>query len=371
MSRKKQASVTIDTANPHTIKKFGLIETYVKGWAQKLLNYSNCEGIVFIDCMCNSGVYSGNDGSTVYGTPVRVSMILSEAMNNYPDKHADLYFNDLSADKIAILREQLPYDTSNFHIHTSDGDGNAFLKSFLLNPQTNFLLVYDPYEAAIDWDAIVPFLNNWGEVIINHMVHDALRGIPQAKRPDVIAKYEETYKANINDLLRFESNRAAFEHKIRDIISEQKLRTTRKYYVSSFPFFNRTNNLVYNLIHHTGNIEGFKLFKTTAWKTFGGKSSSKNTHGNEYQLVLDFTGGELTTDTDENCYNINDIGKYLRDIFRGRDEVSFDEVYGVLDTHPVFPSDGFRHEIKRELKSYGVAISKAAMTFPDYQSEVR
>jgi len=53
VSRKGQTFV-IDTVNPHTIKKFELIETYVKGWPQKLLNYPECSGIVFIDCMCNS-----------------------------------------------------------------------------------------------------------------------------------------------------------------------------------------------------------------------------------------------------------------------------------------------------------------------------
>lgn len=365
MGRKKQVSVSIDTANPHTVKKFELIEAYVESWAQKLLNYHECDGIVFIDCMCNSGVYLDNVGGTVYGTPVRVSLILSEAMQKYPAKQADLYFNDLSSEKISILREHLPSDTGNFHIHTSVGDGNVFLKSFRLKPQLNGLLVYDPYEASIDWDAITPFLNTWSEVIINHMVSDALRGIPQAKRPDAIAKYEETYRANINDLLRFESDRSAFEQKIREIISAQQMRTTRKCYLSSFPFFNRTNALVYNLIHHTGNIEGFKLFKTTAWKTFGGKSSGKNTHGNENQLVIDFMGGGTTTSTDENCYNINDIAKYLRDQFRGRADVPFDEVYGVLETHPVFPSEGFRSEIKKELKSYDVKISRQTMTFPN------
>lgn len=365
MGRKKQAVINIDIANPHTIKKFELIESYVKSWAQKLLNYSECNGIVFIDCMCNSGVYCDNDGSAVLGTPIRVSLLLSEAMQKYPGKQADLYFNDLSTEKITILREHLPSDTDNFHIHTSVGDGNAFLKDFRLKRQTNCLLVYDPYEAAIDWDAITPFLNTWSEVIINHMVSDALRGIPQAKKLSVIAKYEETYKANINDLLRFESDRDAFEQKVHGIISAQQMSTTRKCYVSSFPFFNRTNTIVYNLIHHTGNIEGFKLFKTTVWKTFNGKSSAKNTHELENQLVLDLTGnGEPTTKTDESCYNINDIAKYLREMFRGRADISFDEVYGALDTHPVFPSDGFRPQIKRELKSYGVNISRQTMTFP-------
>lgn len=363
MSRKGQTFV-IDTANPHTIKKFELIETYVKGWSQKLLNYPECSGIVFIDCMCNSGVYFDNDGGLVYGTPIRVSLILSEAMQKYPGKQANLYFNDLSGDKIAKLREYLPRDTDNFHIHTTSGDGNSFLKSFRLPPRTNFLLVYDPYEATIDWDALEPFLNNWGEVIINHMVHDAIRGIPQAKKPAVKIKYEETYKANFSDLLQLKSDRDAFEKLVHNIISEQQHSTNRNYYVSSFPFFNRTNNLVYKLIHHTSNIEGFKLFKTTAWKTFGGKSSGKNTHGFENQIMIDFTDGGFTTNTDENCYNINDIAKYLLEQFKGRGEVSFSEIYEVLEKHPVFPSDGFRSDIRQALKSYGVKISKQTMTFP-------
>ena len=51
----------IDTIHPHTIKKIELIEAYVEAWAYKLLEYGrqtqNCKGIVFIDCMCNSGIY--------------------------------------------------------------------------------------------------------------------------------------------------------------------------------------------------------------------------------------------------------------------------------------------------------------------------
>jgi len=362
---KNQSLCAIDKANPHTIKKFELIEEYVKGWSQKLLNYTKCNGIVFIDCMCNSGVYTDDNGGVVYGTPIRVSLLLSEAMKKYPSKQANLYFNDLSPDKIALLREHLPKDTDNFHIHTSSGDGNAFLKRFRLQPQTNFLLVYDPYEATIDWDALEPFLNSWGEVIINHMVHDTIRGIPQAKNAHTQAKYEETYKANFSYLLQLKSNREAYEKLIFDIIKAQQ-HNTRKYYVSSFPFFNRRNNLVYKLIYHTSNIAGFKLFKTTAWKIFGGKSSSKNTYGSENQLVIDLSSGEITTNTDEYCYNINDIAKYLLEQFKGRANVPFKEIYSVLEEHPVFPSEGFRPEIKDALENYSVKISKSksTMTFP-------
>ena len=52
MARGKKKTV-IDTAHPHTIKKFELIEEYIKSWSQKLMLYENCNMLVFIDCMKN------------------------------------------------------------------------------------------------------------------------------------------------------------------------------------------------------------------------------------------------------------------------------------------------------------------------------
>ena len=54
MSGRKKS--VISKASPHTIKKFELIEEYIKSWAQKLLLTESCNGLIFIDCMCNSGV---------------------------------------------------------------------------------------------------------------------------------------------------------------------------------------------------------------------------------------------------------------------------------------------------------------------------
>ena len=39
----------ISKASPHTIKKFELIENYVKSWAQKLMLTDYCTGLIFID----------------------------------------------------------------------------------------------------------------------------------------------------------------------------------------------------------------------------------------------------------------------------------------------------------------------------------
>ena len=66
MSEKKKN--IISKASPHTIKKFELIEEYIKSWAQKLLLTESCNGLIFIDCMCNSGVYTDDAGQLVKGT---------------------------------------------------------------------------------------------------------------------------------------------------------------------------------------------------------------------------------------------------------------------------------------------------------------
>ena len=36
----------ISKASPHTIKKFELIEEYIKSWAQKLLLTESCSGLI-------------------------------------------------------------------------------------------------------------------------------------------------------------------------------------------------------------------------------------------------------------------------------------------------------------------------------------
>lgn len=38
----KKQTTMLDTVGPHTVKKFELIESYVKEWSLKLLNYSEC-----------------------------------------------------------------------------------------------------------------------------------------------------------------------------------------------------------------------------------------------------------------------------------------------------------------------------------------
>ena len=99
MSGRKKS--VISKASPHTIKKFELIEEYIKSWAQKLLLTESCNGLIFIDCMCNSGVYTDDAGQLVKGTAVRVSEALREASRTYTEKNIHIYLND--KDKARII----------------------------------------------------------------------------------------------------------------------------------------------------------------------------------------------------------------------------------------------------------------------------
>lgn len=253
------------------------------------------------------------------------------------------------------------HDTTGVSLHYSVQDSSIFLNS--LTPSSfhnkSILLIYDPFKAAIDWKALAPFLNSWCEVIINHMVHDTSRGAGNAKKEEIIKRYEKTYLMRINKIVEYSSDRDKLDQIVINIIKRIVRNNSREHFIASFPFYNRNNGLVYNLLLCTSNIEGMKLYKKVAWKSFNGHSSAKNKHGLENQFQFNFDDGTISTETDEHCYTIADIAKYIYEKYHSYDKIKLDDVYFDLDRHPVFPTDGFKAEIKAELKrTYNVTVSK-------------
>ena len=356
MSGRKKS--VISKASPHTIKKFELIEEYIKSWAQKLLLNDSCNGLIFIDCMCNSGIYTDDDGNLVKGTAVRVSEALREAARTYTEKNIHIYLNDKDKARVDELKKHLPQDERNFKIVTSCGDAHELLLT--IGPQLygtghlHYFLLYDPYDATIDWEALLPFFRNWGEVMINHMVSDPVRAITSAKKKTTKEKYENTYLEDFEKLVPYGSDKKAYEARVEEIIDS--LKGFRRYYVSAFPFYNTQNSLVYNLIHCTSSKVGFRLYKKSAWKVFGAQSSTKYSAENR-QLSFDFNG-EIVIEEDDSCLHVVDIARYLDRSFRGRKQVPINELWELLDNHPIFPSEGFRDEVKNELKGFGAKVEQ-------------
>lgn len=366
----------ISVASHHTIKKFELISKYVEAWAEILLNSGKCDGLVYIDCMSNSGVYrkEKDSGEIIEGTALRVANILSETVKKYPGKKVYIYFNDLDSRKIDELVTRLPKMTNSFQVYTDSRDASELLKGISQGFDStfkgmHFLLLYDPYDADIDWEALSPFMKKWGEVIINHMVSDTLRAVKVAKKQSVIDKYERTYMSTIEELIAFGSDRTVYEQKVQNIIKNLCGREDR-YYVAMFPFFNQNNAAVYDLIHCTGHHLGFDLFKETAWKTFGDKSADKKgDYNSEYeQLTLNFETGEVGYEkhTDESCYTMRDVASYAQSKFRGMSEVMKNDVLEYISDHPVFPTRNYKQKIWHALnRYYGAEIHQKTITFKD------
>lgn len=231
------------------------------------------------------------------------------------------------------------------------------------------MLFYDPYQADIDWDALEPFFNTWGEVIINHMVSDVIRGAKSVSNPAKIAKYEKTYHKSIDEIIKTSNcpnNREEFEKITNSIIESCIYTNNKKYYIASFPFYIKTNQLIYNLIYFSWNIKGMILFKRTAWDIFGGQSSIKHAVASEMpgQMCLDFDTGNVKKDVRPGVYTVYDIAKYIYSRYKDRGEVTWDEIYEHLEQHPIFPCDGYKPEIKNMLKdSFGTTNKRSSVIF--------
>ena len=116
-----------------------------------------------------------------------------------------IYLNDIDKERVAELERHLPQDERNFKIVTSCSDAHELLRT--IGPQLygtghlHYFLLYDPYDANIDWEALLPFFRNWGEVMINHMVSDPVRAISSAKKNTTKAKYANTYLKDFEELV--------------------------------------------------------------------------------------------------------------------------------------------------------------------------
>lgn len=369
----KHDNSIITEVAPHTIKKFELIEAYVDEWARKILGFEQAKGVIYIDCMSNSGLYYDEKKNIIEGTAIRVARKLNNIIVNYPEKKAVIIFNDLENARVKLLKTEIEkLNLNNIEVSYHNEDCDSFLQGLNSTEWSDYntLLLYDPYNASINWNAIKPFLNRWGEVIINHMAFDTPRGVTQAKKKSVIERYEETYQRDIDSIK--ETDKAELDKIIVSIIKNNIQRTNSKYYISLAPFYSRTNGKLYSLFHCTSNIEGIKLYKRVTWKTFGGKSSLKRSHHDNNQSTFDF-GAEIALQetADPECYTVTDIAKYIYKTFNQNGTPTLNEIYTALDKHPIFPSDGYKNEIKSELKKLGVKVSGTTITFPQRQGEVQ
>ena len=80
--------------------KIKYVTVYVRQWVIISSKRTDISEIVFIDSMCNAGVYYDGDLATC----IEVMHIFTEAAEQHPTKTYILRLNDIDAEKISILK---------------------------------------------------------------------------------------------------------------------------------------------------------------------------------------------------------------------------------------------------------------------------
>lgn len=358
----------IDEIAPHTIRKLDLIEKYTEAWAIKLLKYPKCKGIVFIDGMSNSGMYiDKNTKREIPGTALRVTKKLYEYSKLYKEKSIKLYFNDKSVERIQYLKSLLqPFinqQTDNFKIEIFNMDVSDFLECYAQKNSKvrdlNTLLVYDPYNDDIDWEVLNWYFNNWGEIILNHMVSDIVRNRHNDLKDSTKRRYEKVYLDSFDNLKNEPKER--YQKRVEKII-EEICEADKNLYIACVPFFISTNAHIFNLLFISHNIKGFKLFKNNAWKLNCGNSAVNIR--NEISIFQPPLFVEMNKELNrEENYTLYDVIDYIVEKYQQKNEVYWNEIWSDLDYHPIFVAEGFKPEIKNLLKEKGYIVKREKLVF--------
>lgn len=95
---KKHAKI-LDDKKAQTTNKIKYVSKYVENWLYVMANAKFSEGINFIDCMCNAGIYLDGD----FCTSIEVLKLFVASAAIHKDKTFNLYFNDYMVSFLVLL----------------------------------------------------------------------------------------------------------------------------------------------------------------------------------------------------------------------------------------------------------------------------
>lgn len=255
----------LDVKKEQTKYKTKYVSTYVQNWLYVMVKENRFTNINFIDCMCNAGVYEDGDPCT----SILVLDLFIINARKYPQKIFNLYFNDISHQRIESTQKVIKYlypnlnNLLNLNIDYKIMDVNDYLKNQSYNSsfKNNATILYvDPYDfGTVQIPNIVNFLKyNYSEVLFNVITSDFVRnGID-----DRIRKCIDCSNITNKDELIME-------------ISKQ-LKVSKVNYSFSYQFKNQNKSEIYQIFYATPHIEGLIKLKDALWEVFKGKKFHRN-----------------------------------------------------------------------------------------------
>lgn len=271
----KENEKYLDEAKLHTQYKIKYIKDYVRRWLNVAVN-SRQRNIVFIDSMCNAGIYKNG----VKGTCIEVIELFIEYAKENQAKQFYVFLNDYAQDKIMVLKELISnYNTpNNLRINITDKDVVKYLTLLIeknIFSNSCFTLLYtDPYNFGIPnlLTTIKTFIDKfYCELLFNYFSSDVTRNKNNTSAKNKMSKIKNELSSVITDINIDDDENKEILNKL---ISTYKDTKNIKY---SFAYrFNNTNNAeLYYIIFFTPNKRGLELIKESIWKVFNGEESFK------------------------------------------------------------------------------------------------
>lgn len=288
----KENEKYLDEAKLHTQYKIKYIKDYVRRWLNVAVNYRQ-KNIVFIDSMCNAGIYKNG----IKGTCIEIVELFIEYAKENQLKQFYVFLNDYDKDKIRVLNELISnYNMpNNLKINIKDKDVVEYL-SLLIEKNTFsnscFTLLYtDPYNFGIPnlLTTIKTFIDKfYCELLFNYFSSDVTRNKNNISAKNKMSKIKNELSSVITDINIDDDKNKEILNKL---ISTYKNTKNIKY---SFAYrFNNTNNAeLYYIIFFTPSKRGLELIKESIWEVFNGEESFKK------QIDIDKSQLKLF-DTDE------------------------------------------------------------------------
>ena len=306
-----------DKKKEQTSKKVEFIKKYIELYLYVQLHRDEIRNIIFIDSMCNAGIYEDGD----LCSSMEVLSLFIQNANKFPRCNFYLIVNDKNLKRVACT-EWLFYkirtlcgDYVNIKFYKFNEDVNDFLTQFdelkdigINKGKENAMILFvDPYNfRSVKFENIISFLNDrYCELFYNVFSSDFTRNK---------AKY-----ANNGDVLGFPSKYDA-EALIKNIRDRLKI-TKHIKYCFSYTFKTKKRNTLYHIVYATPNGKGLKKLKEAIVDVFHDNIEHVN-KANNAQMSL-FTA-EIETTSNKQNYAIEAREK-LCSYFCDK-EVRYDEI---------------------------------------------
>ena len=292
----------LDNKKPQTTNKIKYVTNYVQRWLYVLGNANFAEGINFIDCMCNAGIYRDGD----YCTCIQVLKLFIQSAAIHTDKSFHLYLNDYDSHRIESLKEVIASvykgDLQNLHIHISQKDVNEYLKLLMIE-KTKFLyhqgtlLFVDPYDfGTVHIPTLRKFCEQYYcELLFNLFTSDWVRNRNNEMdaRIDSVIDNGDVQINNKRELVNY-------------IIDQLKVGSMS--YSFNYEFHTEKNTELYQIIYLTPKDKGLGVLKEALWATFNGAAYYRNPRkvsANQLSLITAEMEEKIALDTEQYIISCN------------------------------------------------------------------